>query len=467
MLAPLDLLGQLQSRLDEGLESLPWDSGAGLASLVMALPSIPTLPPELPGPCFGLIHGRRRELRAGYGAAAQYRAAGAGRLQALGAQARSLSTQWHQRDPDETCLHGFGFLGFAADPEPPLPGDSGRTRFGALPNALLWVPELALWVLDDQAALILTTRLPGSRVEVRRRWLELLAQFVAASAQPVPEPLTPDPLRHLGSLPGLLDWQRLVDSALEEIQRGTLEKAVLGRRIRLRGRRPFDLRRLQGTLTWLFPACQVVRLSHDGASFVAATPERLLRVRDRQVEVDAIAGTAPRAPSPTEDAALADGLLRSDKDRREHAVVVEALRRALDVCCTGLRVPGEPQVIRLHNAQHLWTPIEARLAGARDLFDLAELLHPTPATNGEPKGAARDWLRHAEPLERGWYTGAAGVLEPDLSGELWVLLRCAEVQGNEASLYAGAGIVAGSDPLSEWRETAHKLSAMATALRFA
>ncbi len=102
-----------------------------------------------------------------------------------------------------------------------------------------------------------------------------------------------------------------------------------------------------------------------------------------------------------------------------------------------------------------------------DLLDLAHRLHPTPATNGEPRRAARHWLRLAEPDGRGWYTGAAGVLEPDLSGELWVLLRCAEVTGEEAQLYAGAGIVAGSDPLAEWRETAHKLSAMATALRFA
>jgi menaquinone-specific isochorismate synthase len=123
--------------------------------------------------------------------------------------------------------------------------------------------------------------------------------------------------------------------------------------------------------------------------------------------------------------------------------------------------------MQLHNAQHLWSPMSGRLRPGRGLLDLAERLHPTPATNGEPREPARDWLRASEPSGRGWYTGAAGVLGPDLEGELWVLLRSAEVAGNTAWLHAGAGIVRGSDPLAEWRETGHKLSAMATALRFA
>lgn len=467
MLAPLDLLEQLQARLDEALDSLNPATGAGLASIVLALPGAPALPPELPGPRFSLLHGRRGELRAGFGIAAQYRASGPGRLQRLGARARALSRHWQHVDPDETGFHGFALLGFAADPGPPGLPAARRDPVSGLPNTLLWVPELALWRLGDQAALILTTRLPVSRERLRRRWMDRVMQLTAGLTEPIPAPLTPGPLQHVGSLPGLLDWQRLVDATLGEIQRGAMEKAVLCRRVGLRGRRRFDLHRLQGVLTWLFPACQVIRISQGRSSFVAATPERLLQVRDRHVEVDAIAGTAGRSASSTEDAALTNHLMQSEKDRREHAVVVEALRRALTGCCADLRVPTRPRVLQLHNTQHLWTPLRARLPAVRDLFDLAERLHPTPATNGEPRKAAWEWLRGAEPMERGWYTGAAGVLEPDLSGELWVLLRCAEVEGNEARLYAGAGIVAGSDPLTEWRETGHKLSAMATALRFA
>ncbi len=388
-------------------------------------------------------------------------------MQELGARARALAPLWQQADPDETGFHGFALLGFAADPNPPEPSEAQSGRATGLPNALLWVPELALWGLQDQAAVILSTRLPARREPLRRRWMGWLARLAQALAEPTPEPLTPGPLHHLGSLPGLRDWQGLVDSTLGEIRQGTIEKAVLSRRIGLQGRRSFDLRRLQGVLTWLFPSCQVVRIAQGAASFVAATPERLLRVRGRRVEVDAIAGTAARSASSIQDATLTDCLIRSEKDRREHGVVVEALRRALAGCCTELRVPTQPQVLQLHNAQHLWTPIEARLTGTSDLFDLVDVLHPTPATNGQPRQPALEWIRSAEPLGRGWYTGAAGIIEPDLSGELWVLLRCAEVAGNEARLYAGAGIVAGSNPLNEWRETGHKLSAMATALRFA
>jgi len=467
MLAPLDLLELLQARLDEALDALPRRAREGLVSVVLGLPYAPAVPPEFPGPQFGLVHGRRAELRAGFGVAAQYHASGSGRLQQLGTKARSLLPRWHQLDPDETGFHGFALLGFAADPVPPGFPAARRDPASGLPNALLWVPELALWRLRDQAALILTARLPVRREALRRRWRDRLARLAGALTEPTPEPLTPAPLEHLGSLPGLLDWQRLVDATLGEIRRGSMEKAVLSRRIGLRGHRTFDLRRLQGVLTWLFPACQVIRITQGHASFVAATPERLVQVTGRQIEVDAIAGTAARSASSIRDAALTDGLIHSEKDRREHAVVVEALRRTLADCCSDLNVPSWPRVLQLHNTQHLWTPIRARLAADRDLFDLAERLHPTPATNGEPRSAAWEWLRYAEPMERGWYTGAAGILEPDLSGELWVLLRCAEVVGSEARLYAGAGIVAGSNPLNEWRETGHKLAAMATALRFA
>jgi menaquinone-specific isochorismate synthase len=299
------------------------------------------------------------------------------------------------------------------------------------------------------------------------RWRDWLARFVRALAGPLPEPLTPSRLTPLGSLPGLADWRALVESALTEIDRGPLDKVVLCRRVGLRGLRPFDLRRLEAALTYLFPSCQVVTIQRGATSFVAATPECLLRVHGRQVEVDAIAGTAARSASTAQDAALTAALRGSDKDRREHALVVDAVREVLDACCTGVQVPDRPTVMQLHNAQHLWSPVTAQLRGDTDLFCLAEHLHPTPATNGQPRQQARDWLTRSEPIERGWYTGAAGVIEPDLSGELWVLLRCAEVTGDSARLYAGAGIVAGSDPLSEWRETGHKLAAIATALQFA
>jgi menaquinone-specific isochorismate synthase len=148
-------------------------------------------------------------------------------------------------------------------------------------------------------------------------------------------------------------------------------------------------------------------------------------------------------------------------------VVIDAIRAALADCCDGFDVPRAPRVMQLTNAQHLWSPITARPRPGVGLFELAERLHPTPATNGQPRAAAQDWLRRTEPFERGWYTGAAGLVRPDGTGELWVLLRCARVSDAQAELFAGAGIVAGSDPASEWDETEAKLAAMLSALQYA
>jgi len=470
MLAPLALLDQLQARLDETIGLLPTATVGGFASLILELPRPLTLAPELGHPGFSFTHGQQGELRAGCGVAAQWTAQGPGRLETLRARAQALNRHWHQYDPDETGFVGFALLGFAASPSPARSARAPQAG-SELPNALLWLPELGLCTRAGQSALVLTTALPVAPGILKERWRGWLAQLVTALAAPLPEPLTPSPLTALGSLPGLADWQALVQEALAEIRRGALEKVVLCRRLGLKGRRSFDPRRLLAALSYLFPACQVISIRRHGTRFVAATPERLVRVVGRQVEVDAIAGTAARSASAAADAALTAALRASDKERREHAMVVEAVRAVLDDCCDEVRVPAAPGVMQLHNAQHLWSPLSGRLREDTDLFTLAARLHPTPATNGKPQAAARDWLDRVEPLERGWYTGAAGILEPDPSGrlnaDLWVLLRYAEVSGDEARLYAGAGIVRGSDPLAEWRETGHKLAAVATALQFA
>ncbi|MBK1702630.1 isochorismate synthase, partial [Thiococcus pfennigii] len=287
-----------------------------------------------------------------------------------------------------------------------------------------------------------------------------------ADPQP-PTTRAPVALARCDNAPDVAGWERLVEAALAEIAAGRLAKAVVSRRLRVAAADPFDLDRLMSALGELFPSCQLVHLRRDETSFVAATPERLLTQRGDEVEVDAIAGTVARAADPGRDAALAEALLASTKDRHEHDLVIEAVREALGHCADEIRVPPSPTIMQLRNAQHLWSPVRARLHPDSDVFRLAELLHPTPATNGEPRAAASAWLREAEPFERGWYTGAAGIVAPDLTGELWVLLRCARLREATADLYAGAGIVAGSDPLCEWQETEDKLAAMLTALRFA
>lgn len=458
MLAPLQLIEQLRARVRETLAHEDLARSSGVLSLTLALPHRLTAAPDLEGPRFQFAHAHRGELRAGYGVTAEWQASGATRLSQLRAHARALSAGWQQRDPDETGFSGFAMLGFAASPE---------HEHDELPNALLWLPELALCSHEEQAALVFTTVLPAKAESVLARWDAWLERLVPRLDHPAAEPWTPTPLASAGSEPEREGWRDLVLAALDAIEREELEKVVLCRRLRLRGAHAFDLGRINAALGYLFPSCQVVNLRREHSSFVAATPERLLTLRARRIEADAIAGTACRDADSGRDAALGEQLLHCPKNLHEHRLVVEAVRGVLDASCERVEPAEGPHLLALNNAQHLRTLLRGTLKPEEDLFTLAERLHPTPATNGQPRRAAHRWLRDSEPLTRGWYSGAAGILTPDLGGELWVLLRCARILGAEAELYAGAGIVAGSDPESEWDETAHKFAAMSTALQFA
>ena len=459
MLAPIAILEHLEARLVDALAQLPLAAPGGMQSVLLSLPRSPAAAPQLVGRQFQFQHAQRGELHAGYGEAIAWQASGPARLRTL---ADALAeTHWRRADIDETGFDAFAMLGFAA-------GDEAAPRVdGSLPNAILWVPEIGLVCRDHEAALVFSTPLPAPPDAVLGRWRRALRQLVPALFLPPTGPLTPARLTRVGEDPDAAGWTGLVRAALARIDAGPIEKVVLSRRLEVQGPRPFDIGRLLGALGCLFPSCQTLSLRRNGQSFVAATPERLLDLRNRRLEIDAIAGTAPRAESVAGDAALRAALLGSDKNLREHRVVIDAIRTALADCCDAFRVPDTPQVMQLTNAQHLWSPITARPRPGVGLFELAERLHPTPATNGQPRNDAKDWIRHTEPFDRGWFTGAAGLLRPDGTGELWVLLRCARVAGAHAELYAGSGIVAGSDPASEWDETEAKLAAMLSALQYA
>jgi isochorismate synthase len=469
MLAPTQILAQLKARLVESLDALPpfdgghrdGDSHAALVSVILSLPRLPTGAPQLGGGQFQFLRGHGTEIHAGYGCAAEWETEGADRLQGLASVAGELKGRWYRADPDETGFDAFAMLGFAASAE------AAPQVEDHLPNAILWVPEIGLRVREGDAALVLSATPPVNRGRLTAGWTAALERLVPKLYQLPSGPFMPASLEREFAEPDFGGWSALIDDALTRIADGGMEKVVLSRRLDVTGPRCFDIGRLVGALSCLFPSCQIVNLRRNGKSFVAATPERLLSQRGTRLTVDAIAGTAARAETAERDAELTLALRNSDKNLREHRCVIDAIAEALSDCCDRIATPAHPQVMQLSNAQHLWSPIEAVPRSDTNVFRLAERLHPTPATNGQPRDRARDWLRVGEPFDRGWYTGAAGIVEPDLSGELWVLLRCARVCANRAELYAGAGIVSGSDAVSEWDETEAKLQAMLTALQYA
>jgi len=257
-------------------------------------------------------------------------------------------------------------------------------------------------------------------------------------------------------------WRSMVLDALARIRAGELEKVVCASARRVTLADPPSLDAVIDRLSQAYPDCHVFAIERELTAFVGATPERLVALRGLSVETDALAGSIRREPGSDEEARKK--LLASDKDRREHALVVAAIDAALRPRCRALHVPQNPVVRSLRNVHHLHTPIEGDLAQAGHVLDLVEILHPTPAVCGSPRDAAITWISEHEPAPRGWYAGALGWFDEAGDGSFSVAIRSALLAGQEAWLFAGAGIVEGSDPAAELAETRVKQAPMLAAL---
>ncbi len=256
-----------------------------------------------------------------------------------------------------------------------------------------------------------------------------------------------------------------VRAALDRIGSGVASKIVAARPIDLQAEGEFSVPDLCRELQSRFSRCFVFAHrpggSHRGAAptFLGASPERLVAVRDGRVHTGAIAGTAPRGVSARMDERHAQELLTSDKEMREHEAVSDMIVEALRPFCS--EVEQEPvRFLKLPNVQHLWSPIGGPLRAEKSVLDVAEALHPTPAVGGVPREAAVDAIRTIESAPRGLYAGVIGSVNLDGSGELAVAIRSALVHGDRARLFAGAGIVDGSDPDREVAETRAKARAI-------
>jgi menaquinone-specific isochorismate synthase len=277
-----------------------------------------------------------------------------------------------------------------------------------------------------------------------------------------------DPLR-LRYADGALDpasWCAAVARAVTRIRAGELGKVVLARDLLVTADVPLDPRRLLARLADRFPDCWT--FSVDG--LLGATPELLLRRNGRQLSARVLAGTAPRGAGADDDR-LAAALLGSAKDRAEHAYAVESLVRALDPYCTELRAPVEPELLTLANVRHLATDVSGTQrrrgrGGRAGLLELIAAVHPTAAVCGTPTAAAAAVIGELEGMDRGRYAGPVGWLDARGDGEFGLALRCAELAGDgvSARLFAGCGIVAGSDPTAELAETQAKFAAFQAAL---
>jgi isochorismate synthase len=260
------------------------------------------------------------------------------------------------------------------------------------------------------------------------------------------------------------EWKAEVAQAARVIKSHELEKVVLARAVQLRADKPFDPVGALRHLAAHYRGCYLFAVARGERCFLGATPEQLARLRADEVTTMSLAGSIRRGETPDEDERLGQALLDSAKDRDEHAVVTRAMMEALGETCVDLLVSDEPSLLKLGNIQHLCTPIRGRLNNGHGLLDLVERLHPTPAVGGRPRDAALQLIREHERLDRGWYAGPVGWLDERGEGEFAVALRSALLHGNTATLFAGCGIVADSDPEREYAEADLKFKPMSAAL---
>ncbi|HUY30215.1 MAG TPA: isochorismate synthase [Acidimicrobiales bacterium] len=296
--------------------------------------------------------------------------------------------------------------------------------------------------------------------------------FLAGASPPTGSGVSDDepPDRfELRSVHGHDDFRVRVARALDAIHQGAFEKVVLVREVAVDANRPLRQHHLLERLRALHPSC--CSFAIDG--FVGASPELLVRRRGDEVVSQPLAGTVARSGDPEEDRHLAAALLASEKERAEHRIVVDAIVHALAAHCSSLDAPTVPHLLALRNVAHLATRVTGTLRPSSDrgagetgapavatALDLLAAVHPTPAVGGSPREAALDYLRKTEDVERGRFAGPVGWVRADGDGEWWIGIRSAIIDGTRARLFAGVGIVDGSDPASELAETQLKLQAL-------
>jgi menaquinone-specific isochorismate synthase len=265
-----------------------------------------------------------------------------------------------------------------------------------------------------------------------------------------------------GSLPGPR-WEQAVARAVATIKAGGLRKVVLARDVFATADEPIDARVLLRRLAARYPDC--FTFACDG--MLGATPELLIRRAGHQVSALVLGGTLPRGASPAQDQALGEELLASAKNNEEHAYAVESVRDALGLLCETLEVEARPSLLKFPNLQHLGTQVRGTLADGqalRSALALAAAVHPPAAVCGTPAGIALDLIRELEQMDRERYAGPVGWVDANGNGEWGIALRCGQLSGRTARLFAGCGIVAGSEPAAELAETLVKLQPMRGAL---
>jgi isochorismate synthase len=377
------------------------------------------------------------------------------------------SAAWHDLCANALLEDPFGAVGagplliggFSFDPLRPATG-----LWEGFPDGLLMLPRYVLTNSDGMTLLTLNTVLrPNSSLAGATE--AALRVYDLFDGEPlVVSPAPAGQIRRAEDLPAATEWQAIVRDVEQNLRRGELGKVVLARQYHVQGRSLFDPAQVIGRLRIDYSDCFLFAVARGDRCFLGASPERLVRLRHENVRATCLAGSIARGTTPELDRQLGEELLASAKDRAEHEFVVRAICDELIEVCGGRVTTGPLSLMKLRNIQHLFTPIVGRVARGRGILDLVERLHPTPAMGGTPREPALAMIRRFEGLDRGWYASPVGWMDAHGEGEFTVAIRSALLHGTAASLFAGCGIVAGSDPEREYAESCLKLRPMLSVL---
>ncbi len=256
-----------------------------------------------------------------------------------------------------------------------------------------------------------------------------------------------------------------VETALTAIRQQTLEKLVLADTLEVTTRSPVSLTQSLNLLRQRYVNCQIFSIqANPGLQFIGASPEHLIQVQNRRLSSDVLAGSAPRGLTSQADRRLGHQLLNSQKDRHEHQIVLTFMAQQLRGLGLMPHHGAVPHLLQLPNIQHLRTLVTATLPPDLSLFTVLEMLHPTPAVAGTPRTIAQHYLHRLEHFDRQLYAAPLGWVDHQGNGIFTVGIRSALIQEQRLRLYAGAGIVAGSNPQKEWAEVQLKLRTLLQSL---
>ncbi|QOR65985.1 isochorismate synthase [Cytobacillus suaedae] len=330
-------------------------------------------------------------------------------------------------------------------------------------DAKFVMPTLMLTVLKDEC--YLTTNFLYNKeeeIQVRENELNPIKDELLTERKVPNEALSVQEFKMTEVKPE--EWKRSVKEVTNKIKQGQVEKVVLAREVRLFFDQPIEITNVISNLREQQPLSYTFAFENGKDCFVGASPERLVKKENHEVLSTCLAGSIKRGTTLKEDDDYGKLLLNDKKNIIEHEVVVHMIKDAMSKACNHLEVPIKPSLYKMRDIQHLYTPVKGIVKEDVSLLSIVDSLHPTPALGGFPKEDALNMIREIEVLDRGWYAGPIGWIDSRDNGEFAVAIRSALLQENEASLFAGCGIVGDSEPESEYRETEIKFKPMLSAL---